>query len=216
MMHESTRPGGRRAIWLLLAVVLALGAACGGDEPERSGASADASPDEPLPPNDLEALAAIYDPLVEPYGVRITRAALIDRDEGYLESDTGTHLALYVEPVDDEAYTTAAYVEGMYEITELTANHAFGTWPSLESYDICQEPWQSEDSGLTPFPVTQIDLTRQSAEDFEWESSDLPGLLDHIDGDAESRWIVSPALTGSPEFQDVNQHRIATAAGTQP
>lgn len=215
MTHGPERLRGRRGAWLVVAVVLVFGAACGSDEPEGSGASTDPNPAEPLPPNDVDELAAIYDPLIEQYGVQITRGALIDRGEGYLESDSGTHLALYVEPIDDEGYSTAAYVEGMYDITELTAIHAFESWSSLESYDICQEPWQNEDSSVTPFPLTQIDLTRDSAESFDWGSGDLPALLDHIDDDAESRWVVSPELTGSPDFQDVVEQRAANAAADQ-
>ena len=196
-----------RLVALVIAAAFVLGA-CGGDESDDSGISAAGStPEAPLPPGDVESLAAIYDPLVEQYDVRFTRGALVDLDEGYLESPTGTHLALYVEPVDDESYTTAEYIEGMYEITELTAIHAFETWSGLESYDICQEPWQSEDSSLTPFPLTQIDITREVYETFDWENGTLPELLDHIDEDPDSRWLVSPSLINTPEFQEINGQR---------
>ncbi len=215
MTIKSTRPT-RSSAGIVIALLLVLGAACADDSTDDQGQTTNPTETtEALPPPDRDGLAAIYDPLVEPYGVKITRAALIDREEGYIESATGTHLALYVEPVDDEAYSTAEYVEGMYELTELTAIHAFGTWSELESYDICQEPWQSEDSSLTPFPVTQIDLTREASEAFDWDSGNLPGLLDHIDGDEDSRWVVSPTLTSSPEFQDVNQQRAVNAVDNQ-
>ncbi|HUF85625.1 MAG TPA: hypothetical protein VMQ81_13660, partial [Acidimicrobiia bacterium] len=84
-----------RALVPLLVTVALSGAACASDDEERS-----------LPPNDFEQLADIFDPKLEPLGLKLTRGALIDTAEGrYRPSDTGRHLAVYVEPTGE--YTPA-------------------------------------------------------------------------------------------------------------
>ena len=106
----------------------------------------------------------------------LTRGALIDiSNDQYVPSNDGRHLALYVEPIAD--YTTEQYVDGFWTISALITPDVFARWPQLESYDICQEPLPSVDDKPEPFPITQINLTRQAAAEIDWEGGDLVDLL---------------------------------------
>jgi hypothetical protein len=173
----------RRASLLLVAVALgALVVGCGDDgEPEST----------PRPPNDVDELAAILDPMLEPLGLELTRGSLVDL-ETYDESDTGNHLALYVEPTSK--YSNADYVNGVTELTNLLTPLVFERWTALESYDICQEPRPAEARAQIPPPVTQFAATRAQADaiDFPVTLEELralaverPPALDRLYVDAE-------------------------------
>jgi hypothetical protein len=169
-----------------------------GDEPGSTGT---ADPSE-LPPSDLGSLQAIFDPLVEPMGLRLTRGALVDRTDGYEISPTGTHLALYVEPLDDAAYTIDDYVANIYDLTALVTPIVFDDYPGVLTYDICQEPYEADDDRYEPFPVTQIELTRQNAEDYDFATGDLASLLAFLDANEGTKLVTNPDIREDPTYQD--------------
>jgi hypothetical protein len=157
---------GRVALLVLALVVLVIG--CGDDGEVES---------TPRPPNDFEELAAIFDPMVDEMGLRVTRASLVDLDT-YDESDTGNHLALYVEPTG--AYSVTDYVEGVSELTNLLTPMIFERWTAIDSYDVCQEPPPDDDNQTAPPPVTQVHATRAQADtmDFPVTLEDLRALYE--------------------------------------
>jgi hypothetical protein len=163
----------------------------------------DAEPGRDLPPGDVPSLRAAIQPIVEPLGLRFTRGALIDDTEGYVESDTGTHLALYVEPIDDDEYGNDRYLENLYQLTADITPFVFESWPGLQSYDICQEPHQSDDPAYAPFPLTQVELSREAAESYDFSAGDLPSLVDHLMSTPGARLLVGPDLKASDAYQDV-------------
>ncbi|MGH9027177.1 MAG: hypothetical protein ACRDWD_13835, partial [Acidimicrobiia bacterium] len=174
----------RRVALILVASALgALVVACGDDsEPESM----------PRPPNDFEELAAIFDPMVEPMGLEVTRGSLVDIDS-YDESDTGNHLALYVEPTGE--YSQADYVNGITQLTNLLTPMIFDRYSALDSYDICQEPPPDEDDQAAPPPVTQFHATRAQADviDFPVTLEELRALYDETPRAIE-RLYVDPSL----------------------
>lgn len=160
---------------LLLTATLG---SCGSDTGSADGddRTLDASDVRPLPPNDPTALGQIYDPMLEPFGLRVTRGAVVDRsDGGYEVSDAGTHLALYVEPTGE--YTDDDYLAGVWDVTALITPDVFARFTELESYDICQEPPPTEDDRPEPPPVSQIDITREAADGIDWQDGSLPDLI---------------------------------------
>lgn len=152
----------RRRAALALVGVLAFGACA---DPAESATS--------LPPHERDALAAIFDPLVEPLGYRVTRAALITRDT-YVVDPAGDHLAIYLSPLDDIGFDR--FATDLPAITEVFLPLVFERWPALASFDVCQEPFASESQ--TPPSQTIVDLTREAAALVEWNGIDLAGLID--------------------------------------
>jgi hypothetical protein len=127
-----------------------------------------------LPPADFDTLAAIFDPLVESLGYRLGRAALIDLDT-YEESPEATHLAVYLTPL--VAKSPDEYATELVPVARVFLPAVFDTWPGLESFDICQEPFEFE--GDTPPPgLTVLDVDRATAEAIDWATIDLTDLLD--------------------------------------
>lgn len=182
--------GWRARLGAALVATLALGgvAACSDDATtsppttEATGATgaSDAlppiDPTQALPPDDVTTMRRFYEPLLDPMGLTLTRAALIDRSNGgYDPSPTGTHLALYVEPA--RPLTDDEFVANLWDLSAAVTPDLFARWAGLESYDICQEPNPGEDDRPEPFPVTQIDLTREAAGRVEWSTGDLTDLL---------------------------------------
>ena len=129
--------------------------------------------DEDLPPVELDALAAIFDPIVEPYGYRVGRAALIDRAT-YRETPDGNHLALYLTPL--VAKTPDDYVADFMPLARAFMPAVFDAWPGLMSFDVCQEPYDWEGS-TSPPGLTILDVYREAAAEIDWEGVDLAGLL---------------------------------------
>jgi hypothetical protein len=157
-----------------------------------------------LPPNDLGALRRLYDPVLEPLGVRLTRGALIDTsDNRYVPSNDGRHLALYVEPIGE--YSKDDYVNGFWNISALVTPDVFARWPQLASYDICQEPLPAVDDKPEPFPLTQINLTREAAEQIDWENGDLVDLLVSSRTNDDVKVIVNREIRATPTYQAADQ-----------
>jgi hypothetical protein len=187
----------RLAVGTVLVLVLVL-AGCGDDEGEAGSAESDS----PHPPNTVEELAEVFDPQLEPLGLRLTRGALIDRsDGGYIPSDEGEHLALYVEPIDDTGYTTADYVEGIGTVTALVTPQVFERWSAVESYDICQEPPADVDDRDAPAPYTQIEMDRAQAESVDWETATTETVMG-LSQTGQVRLIVTPVISADPGYQE--------------
>ena len=170
------------AVLLAVAGLTVATAACS-DDGEQASTGADGTPTLPapdgssLPPDDVDDLADLYDPVLAPYGVVLTRGALIDTsDGGYERSDEGTHLALYVRPVAPRS--PEEYVAGIYDLAALLSPDVFARWPGLESYDVCQEDADTpEPPGTEVGALTQVELPRAVAEDFDWATGDLADLV---------------------------------------
>jgi hypothetical protein len=193
--------------FVAVAALIPLGlAGCGDDSSDTAAPPPTGAPDatiatEEFPPNDFEELAAVFDPMLEPMGLVLTRGALIDRtDGGYERSDTGTHLALYVEPIDEASYTLDDYVIGVYDVTALVTPYVFERWTEIESYDICQEPPNAEDPSAEPFPVSQVEIDRASSDAFDWDGGDLEALLAASKEGGGVRVVTSRELREHPEF----------------
>jgi len=184
-----------RVLALLLLVAVIAGAACASDAGEARS----------LPPNDFEELAAIFDSQLEPLGLKLTRGALIDTREGrYRESDTGRHLAVYVEPTGD--YTPAEYAEGIVPSAQVFLPDVFERWDELKTFDVCQEPLPGVDDRKEPPPVTQIYVSRAEARDLDWNTVTLAELLAAEEPSRESyRLYVAPEITNDPSWPAISQ-----------
>ncbi len=216
----------RRGVVALVAAALVLAVGCGDDDPSdlarapsrsttastttstEQATSTTAAPATTEAPSDLPPLAAIeleplYREALTGLGLRLTaRGGLIDRtDSRYEPSPTGTHLALYVEPVGDR--TPEQYVEGLGTVTVVFSD-VFDRWPGLESFDVCQEPVDAVDSSDEPQPITQIDMTRSQAAAFDWSTVRPVDVVRAAL--AEPRGIrlrISPSLADHPSYQAV-------------
>ncbi len=173
----------------LLLLTVALGAACSD--------SSEPAADEHLPTNDFEELAEMFDEELEPLGLRMTRGALVDTSDGYEESDTGRHLAVYVEPTEE--YTTADYADGIVPSAQVFLPAVFERWDRLETFDVCQEPLPGTDDRKEPPPVTQLYVSRDEADAIEWETVDLAELMDAAEPpQRDFRLYVSPTVASDP------------------
>jgi hypothetical protein len=184
-----------RAVSLLLVLSAAFsGAACAPTDGERS-----------LPPNDFDELADIFDPELEPLGLKLTRGALIDTRGGrYRPSDTGRHLAVYVEPTGQ--YTPAEYAEGIVPSAQVFLPEVFRRWDHLKTFDVCQEPLPGQDDRKEPPPVTQLFLSRAEARDLDWKDVTLGELLAAKEPPRESFSLyVAPAITSDPSWPAISQ-----------
>lgn len=207
----------RAAIGASAVLVLTL-AACGGSDDAASVPSTvdpssvtSASTGGALPPADALDLEELYRDALADLGLRLTdRGGLIDRsDGGYEPSPTGTHLALYVEPVGER--TPAEYVDGIASVA-IVFGDVFERWPDLETYDVCQEPVEEASPSENdpyydesePLPVTQIELTREQAAAFDWSSVTVADLVRAWKADPPGLGLrVSSSLTRDPAWTAV-------------
>lgn len=207
-----------RPAFALVAAVLLL-AGCGEAEP-RGAPSPAGSPTVlgELPPNSVGGIERIYGQGLERLGLRLVRAALVDRTEGRFDYDPqGTHLALYVEPMG--ASSIRDYVERIVPVTELFASTLFGNWSGLESFDVCQEPSPNVDDAREPTPVTQVTLWREEATEIDWSTFDLVQLLalsrqaNASEGRPRALVATNPAVAGFPTYRDalVEAEELASA-----
>lgn len=155
------------------------------DRPERST----------LPPSDRVRLADMFDDELEAFGLRLTRGALIDLSGNrYEPSDTGTHLALYVEPTSGD-YSRLDYLDNLVPVTKVFAPGIFERWPGLMSFDVCQEPPGAIDASEEPPPETQVNVSRIQSDAIDW------GTLDDVD-------LVAAALSEPPQVRLIVSERI--------
>jgi hypothetical protein len=201
-------------------VLVALGAmACGGDdEADRASTTTTASdttttsttsttesePEATLPPAGALELEPIYGEALAELGLELTdRGGLIDRTGGgYEPSATGTHLALYVQPID--GFTVAQYIDGIRSVAAVFGD-VFERWPGLASYDVCQEPVDEDGSlGDEPLPVTQIELTRAEADAIDWSTVTVVDLVRSSRAEPPGLALrVSSSLIDDPAFEAV-------------
>jgi hypothetical protein len=163
-----------------------------------------AAPPATYPPNDTTQLGDIFNPLVESLGVRFTRGSLVESSEGYESSDTGDHLALYVEPIG--AYSDDDYIAGLYEITAAVTPFVFESWPGLDAYDICQEPRPEDDAAPIPPPATQVNMVREAAESYDWANGDLESMMRHAEavGGESFSIVVAAPFNEVPSYAELN------------
>ena len=202
-----------RRTWRVVAAVAALTApmvACGDDD----GAEGVPSTIDPaatttlakgsLPPPDASDLEPIYGDALAELGLELTdRGGLIDRSGGgYYPSDTGTHLALYVEPIDDR--TAPQYIEGIRSVAVVFSD-VFDRWPGLATYDVCQEPVGAEATpGDEPLPVTQIELTKAQSDAIDWDTVTVVELVGGSLAEPPRLALrVSSSLAEDPAYQAI-------------
>jgi hypothetical protein len=206
----------RTLLVVALAAALAVGlAACGDDDgaegepvPPGSDGSTTVDPGS-LPPAGALDLEPLYGDALAAVGMKLTdRGGLIDRSGGgYVASPTGRHLALYVEPIEDER-STEAYYDGILDVAVIFSD-IYDRWPGLETYDVCQEP--PDPFGrqeAEPLPVTQIELSRSQSDAIDWDSVTVEDLVRGAQTDPpELALRVSTEMAAYPPY--------AAAAGSE-
>ncbi|MGH2685645.1 MAG: hypothetical protein ACRDJP_09295 [Actinomycetota bacterium] len=191
---------------IVAGMVCLLVAACGAPAPRtgRTGAAPG------FPPSDEATLIRHFQPVVDAFGLEMTRASLISLDDGYERSATGTHLALYAEPRG--VYPVERYLGNMAPLTGALAE-VFVRWSKLESFDICQEPVGGTEEA--PIPVTRVEVTRTANAAIDWDRTDLAGLLalDLIRYELEDPSGVRVEVFGGAEDHPVYLEAIEEARG---
>jgi hypothetical protein len=145
-----------------ITVAAAPGAHAGGRAPD-------------LPPSSRAALARLFDPQLEKLGLRTTRA-LLQSLETYRSDAEGTHLAIYVEPID--SMTDAEFLANITKVSRIFLPRVFKEWQDLESFDVCQEPVPGVDDRESPPPVTQLLVSRKGAKRVRWPKATLQDILE--------------------------------------
>ena len=141
-------------------------------------ATAAAKPSESdLPPATRAAIAAIFAKDLERLGLRTTRALLQDRTS-YQPSPTGTHLAVYVEPIDPADVTARQRVDAIVPLAQVFLPSVFRRWSDLESFDVCQEDDVETIPGAVPPPITQLVVTRKGAARVGWSDASLGDFVE--------------------------------------
>lgn len=151
-----------------------------------------------LPPHAFEELEALLGPLAAPLGLEVTRASLVDVDT-YLQSPSGTHLAVYV--VADRELDPDGYAANLLPLAVAFLPLVFERWPGLESFDVCQEPYAWSGTG-TPPSVTIVDLDREAASRVDWGAVDLAGLLAAAAAEAGMTVTANTAVRASSTWAD--------------
>ncbi len=117
--------------------------------------------------------AVLGDELAE-LGMVITRASIIDTVNGvYTPTPDGNHLAIYVEPMSADF---DEYASSTVDLARLLLPSIFDRWPTINSFDICQEPPPGVDDREIPPSVTVLEVTRDGAERLDWSAIDLADL----------------------------------------
>ena len=169
------------AVLLLPAIALVTPSADSAAAQTTVGAS-------PLPPADHTDLVAIFDPKVRRFGLRVTRASLVNAKEQ--RSKSGTHLAIYVEPTG--RYTTQDYIDGALKVTRVFLPYVFTRWKGLLSFDVCQEPPPGVDDRLAPAPETQVFATRAGNKRIDWPKVDVADLMHRSNRGGRGRPVPPP------------------------
>ena len=170
-----------------------------------------------LPPAARKDLVAIFDKKVKPFGLRVTRAALVNPAQ---ERDPdGTHLAIYVEPTGE--YTVDDYLAGTVDVSKVFLPYVFERWKGLKSFDVCQEPRPVVDDSATPVPETQVYASRAGSGLVDWKTVDMATMITTTRKEAalagtkrQARFslFVAKHLQNTPAYQQ----QAGTAATTTP
>jgi hypothetical protein len=161
-MHHTRLRRRWGALLVPAALVLTPVAALAAERAERS-----------LPPSVRKDLVAVFDPKLRPFGLRVTRAALVDARNH--RDQHGTHLAIYVEPT--ATYTAQDYLDGTVDVTRVFLPYVFTRWKGLRSFDVCQEPSPAVDDRPEPAPETQVFASRAGSRAIDWSTADLATLV---------------------------------------
>jgi hypothetical protein len=159
--------------------------------------------DGDLPPKDTLAFAHLYEEQLTELGVRLTaRGGLIDTsDGGYVQSEGGMHLALYVEPIA-QTFTPDQYIDGIQSVAKVFADDVFDRWPGLVSFDVCQEPPQTLDPRPEPVATTQIELTREQNDAIDWDTVTVEDLVAASLAEPRGvKLVVSALINANPRYQ---------------
>jgi hypothetical protein len=141
-----------------------------------------------LPPSARKDLVEIFGPKVKRFGLRVTRAALVDPENQ--RSKKGTHLAIYVEPTG--AYTPQDYIDGTVDVSRVFLPYVFRRWKGLRSFDVCQEPRPEVDNRLSPPPETQIFASRAGSAKIHWSTVDVATLVARSNAEAAAAGAARP------------------------
>lgn len=153
------------AALLLLALALPAIPATGAGAADRDQGS--------LPPASRKHLTQVFAAKLRPFGLRITRAALVNPKQ---ERDpSGTHLAVYVEPTGE--YSVDEYLDGIVDVTKVFLPYVFNRWKDLKSFDVCQEPRPAVDPRKVPAPETQVYVTRAGSKLVDWKTVDVATMI---------------------------------------
>jgi hypothetical protein len=159
-----------------------------------------------LPPSSRTALTKIFADRLEPFGLRVTRAALVNSRQK--RDPKGSHLAVYVEPTGE--YSVDQYVDGTVDVTKVFLPYVFDRWKGLKSFDVCQEPRPTVDPRPVPPPETQVYATRAGNDLVDWKTVDVATMIRTSDEEAaatpkngEVRFMVFVAkhLQVTPAYQ---------------
>ncbi len=174
-----------------------------------------------LPPSARKALAAIFDPKVKKFGLRVTRAALVNPKQ---QRDAhGTHLAIYVEPVGD--HTPEQYIDGTVDVTKVFVPYVFERWKGLKSFDVCQEPRAAVDPRPVPPPETQFYATRAGVDLVDWKAVDVATMIQASRAEAAAASTKRPVrlslfvtqhLQNTPAYQQAAGTDAATTTPDTP
>ncbi len=156
--------------------------ACGDDDADRASqvpSSTETSTPTDLPANDEDALKDLFDPFFEPLGQQVTRVGLYDLSSGFDLSDTGDHIAIYVEPIDPdgEGWDAARYIDSCAPGMAACTPFIFDTWSGVNTMDLCQEPPQADAPEPEPPIVTQLQLSRADSGFIDWDTVELADLM---------------------------------------
>jgi hypothetical protein len=187
--------------------------------PTTDSAAARTTVGASLPPADHTDLVAIFDPKVRRFGLRVTRASLVNAKEQ--RSKSGTHLAIYVEPTGP--YDTQDYIDGTLRVTRVFLPYVFNRWKGLLSFDVCQEPPPGVDDRLSPAPETQVFATRAGNKRIDWPKVDVASLMHRSNrevqaagsmADAAFALYIAPHIQDTPEYQ--HSVGVAPVVPTEP
>jgi hypothetical protein len=172
-----------------------------------------------LPPASRKELVAIFGPKVKRFGLRVTRAALVNPQEK--RDPEGTHLAIYVEPTGD--YTPQDYIDGTVDVSRAFLPYVFEQWKGLKSFDVCQEPRPAVDPRPVPAPETQVYATRAGSKLVDWRTVDVATMLERSRAEAAAAGAQRPVrfslyvtkhLQNTPAYQQVAGTSATTATTT--
>ena len=109
--------------------------------------------------------------VVEPLGLTITRAALAEESGAY--SARGRHLAVYLTPTSE--FEGRRYIENIVPLVTAFVPEVFQVLPGIESFDVCQEPFTSDET--PPPPMTQVAVMRSQLHRLDWDTAALSTLV---------------------------------------